>query len=281
MTDLLHDRVRLRQTGATARLTLAHPEAGNSLDLRMAQALLEAATRLHDSQDLAVVRLDAEGRFFCVGGDLAEFSSVADAGAHVARVAEAAHGALTALRALPCPVVTVVQGAAAGGGLGLALAGDVVLAAAGVRLRVAYTAAGLSPDCGVSYRLGRDLPPAVAADLALTNRSLTAEQALQLGLVSRVVDDAELDHVAGEVVEALALGAREALVVTKALLRAAAAGSSWEQHLDAEASAIADLVVKPDGQEGLAAFLGKRRPAFSGGDPSTARPASTQGKRTE
>ena len=262
MTEhLLRDRVRLSLDAGVGRLTLARPDAGNALDLAMGAALREAGRRLQTYDGLRVVRVDAEGPVFCVGGDLREFAGVADPAAHVAELAAAVHDGLTALHELPVPVVGVVQGVAAGGGVSVALVADVVLMARSASLRVAYTAAGLSPDCGVTLALARALGPARAMDLALTNRALSAEQAEQWGLVSRAVDDDALDAEAGKVVRLLAAGPCDALAATSELVRAAA-GADWRTHLDAEAASIARLAGSADGREGVAAFLGKRRPEF-------------------
>ncbi|MCW2498435.1 MAG: hypothetical protein JWN87_111 [Frankiales bacterium] len=262
MGQLLRDRVRTRLVGGVGTLTLARPDAGNALDLAMVEAMRDGVAELLGDPALRVLRLDAEGSAFCVGGDLAEFAGVADPSAHVAAVAAAAHAALDRVRAASVPVVCVVQGAAAGGGLGVALAGDVVLVGRRARLRVAYTAAGLSPDCGVSAHLARAFGPARAMDLALTNRTLTAEQAEAWGLVSRVVEDDELAATGDALVEQLASGSAPALAATKALLRAAP-DRSWADQLDAEAASIAALAGAADGREGVAAFLGKRRPRFA------------------
>lgn len=264
MSEVLHDRVRLDATGPVGVVTLARPEAGNALDLAMGEALREAGQRLQAAAADGAVRsilVAAEGKIFCVGGDLREFSAVDDAGAHVARVADAAHGFLTALRESGVPVVVAVQGVAAGGGLGFALVGDVILAARSARFRVAYTAAGLSPDCGTSYRLGRALGPALAADLVLTNRPFDAADAERWGLVSRVVDDQALAATAAEVAGSLAAGSREALAQALRLVRAGQ-DRDWHTQLDDEAATISRLIVEPDGQEGVAAFLGKRSPVF-------------------
>ena len=261
-----HGPLHLEIADGIARLTLASPATGNALDLALGSALRDAGHRLQAYDGLRVVRIGAQGRAFCVGGDLRGFAGVDDPAAHVAELAAAVHEALTALRELPVPVVSVVQGVAAGGGLGLALVADVVLLARSATLRVAYTAAGLSPDCGVTLALARALGPARAMDLALTNRTVTAEEAAQWGLVSRAVDDDELDRVADGIVQRLADGPHEALVATWRLVRDAAhvAGDdAWRAHLDAEAVSISHLAGSPDGREGVAAFLEKRAPRFS------------------
>jgi 2-(1,2-epoxy-1,2-dihydrophenyl)acetyl-CoA isomerase len=260
---LLRDRVRLELAGAVARVVLARPQTGNAVDLETASALQEAGERLQAAPGLRVVRIEAEGKAFCVGGDLRDFAGADDPGAHIAATADAAHRGLTALRELPVPLVGVVHGVAAGAGIGIALVADVVLAARSARFVVAYTAAGLSPDCGVSWHLARALGPARAADLLLTNRALSAEDAERWGLVSRVVDDADLARTADDVVARLASASTGALVEARRLARAAVT-RDWSDHLADEAATIARLAGTPDGREGVRAFLDKRQPAFDG-----------------
>lgn len=146
--------------------------------------------------------------------------------------------------------------------MGLALCGDLILMASTARLRVAYTAVGLSPDCGTSWLLARRLGTARALDLALTNRLLTGAEVEQWGLVSRVVDPdalgAEVEAIASVLVE----GSRRSLAETKRLLHEASS-APLEQHLAAEAGTIATLMAEPDGREGVDAFLAKRTPEFT------------------
>lgn len=261
MSELLHERVRVDDAGPVGVLTLARPGAGNALDLAMGEALREAADRLARAEAVRVVLLAAEGPVFCVGGDLRELGAADDPSELLARTADSVHAALTTLRELGRPTVTAVQGVAAGGGVGVALAGDLVLVGEGTRFLTAYTAAGLSPDCGVSWRLGRALGPALAADLMLTRRPFGARDAERWGLVSRVVPDAELLGRAAEVAGQLAAGSAPAQAEALRLLRAAPA-TDWRPHLADEAATISRLAGEDDGREGVAAFLGKRSPAF-------------------
>lgn len=262
MCEVLHDRVRWATAGPIARLTLVRGDAGNALDLDMAEGLREAAHRVAAGrEDLAAVLFEAEGRNFCVGGDLRAFATATDQGKYVQRLAESVHEALAVLVASPVPVITVVHGVAAGAGLGLALAGDLVFAGRGARFRTAYTAAGLSPDCGVSWVLPRLLGSARALDLALTNRLLTAEDAERSGLVSRVVDDSVLATEATKTAHLLCEGSSAAMAQAKRLMRTAV-DAGLELHLADEARTITRLASTPDGREGVAAFLGKRPPRF-------------------
>lgn len=260
MVEVISERVRLDISDGLAGLVLARPDAGNALDLDMVKALRAAAERIAAAEDVRCVLVAAEGRSFCVGGDLRQIAG-ADPGAVVAQLASAAHEAILTLAELPCPVVTAVQGAVAGGGLGFALVGDIVVAARSTRFRVAYTALGFSPDCGVSWFLPRAIDNARAMDLALTNRSMTAEEAEHAGLTSRVVEDAELAASAGQIARSLADGPVDGLAQTKRLLRSSG-GDTLREHLSNEADSIARLAATPDGREGLQAFLQRRAPRF-------------------
>jgi 2-(1,2-epoxy-1,2-dihydrophenyl)acetyl-CoA isomerase len=247
----------VRHSDGVVELLLDDPGRGNALDLPTAEALRDAADHVTADPGGAVL-LRATGGNFCVGGDLRAFAGRgADTGPYVHAVATAAHAAVRALHELPVPVVTAVRGAAAGGGIGLALAGDIVVAARSARFRLAYTAIGLTPDCGASWVLQRLVGPRRAADLMLTNRVLTGDDAEQWGLVSRVVEDSELDDTAYETAAALATGSGAALRAAKELLRAGA-DATLEQQLAAEARSIAALAGGAQAQAAMESFLAAR-----------------------
>jgi 2-(1,2-epoxy-1,2-dihydrophenyl)acetyl-CoA isomerase len=252
--------VRLVREGALAHLILDRQGHGNALDLAMAEALYAAAVEVAVASAGAVL-VTGSGASFCVGGDLGEFGEAGDPAAHVRAVARRVHAALRILTELPMPVVTAVQGAVAGGGVGLALAGDIVVAARGARFRLAYTAGGLSPDCGGSWVLPRLVGLPRAMYLALANPVLDSATAERWGLVSLVVEDGDLQARARELAQALARGPRLALAATKRLLCAASA-ADYGAHLDDEAETIGYLAGTADGREGVRAVLDKRAPAF-------------------
>jgi 2-(1,2-epoxy-1,2-dihydrophenyl)acetyl-CoA isomerase len=223
---------------------------GNPIDLATAEGLLDAARRC--GPDVRAVLLTAAGPSFCVGGDLREFAAAADLQSHLTRVTDALHDALRIFAGLDAPVVAAVQGAVAGAGLGLVGAADLVVAAEDTTFVAAYTAIGYTPDAGVTWSLPRLAGPRLALDLLLTNRRLTAAEALAAGLVTSVVQDAEP--------AAAALAARLTGVasgVTKRLVRQGLS-ASFDRQLDDEARAIAEAAVSPSGRDGVAAFLGKR-----------------------
>ncbi|MFC8009014.1 enoyl-CoA hydratase/isomerase family protein [Streptomyces cinereoruber] len=177
--ELLRDRVRWVRDGAVARIELASPGTRNALDGDMALALHEAASRLVAGAaegSLRVAILTAQGPVFSVGGDLLWFAAAPDPSRRIAETATLLHETLHILAQVPLPVVSVLHGTVAGGGIGIALGADIVLAGDDAKLRVAYTAAGLSPDCGVSWFLARRIGQTQALDLALTNRMADAEE---------------------------------------------------------------------------------------------------------
>lgn len=264
MDELQHDRVRLTIDAGLAEVTLARPDAGNGFDLGMASGIRDAAEAVANGAKDGSVRaavLAGQGKVFSVGGDLAYFGGDEGRGDRMREVAGALHDALRLLATAPATVVTALHGVVAGGGIGLALVGDVVLAGPRAKFRLAYTAGGLSPDCGTSWLLPRRIGHARAMDLALTNRVVGAEEAERWGLVSRLTESDDVLGEARALAAELAAGPQEALAMTKQLL-----WTGLEQpfgtQLDHEAETIARLVETPDGREGIDAFLAKRAPKF-------------------
>ncbi|MEU7306156.1 enoyl-CoA hydratase-related protein [Streptomyces sp. NPDC007206] len=252
-----------------AHVTLRRGEAGNAIDLEMARGLLDAA-RACTRKPVRAVLLTAEGKSFCVGGDLHEFHRLSGAALekHLIAVIDALHDALRIFAALDAPMVAAVHGVVAGAGIGLAAAADVTLAADNASFTAAYTGIGYSPDAGVSWLLPRLLGPKRALDLLLTNRRIPAAEVAALGLVSRVVSADELAAEAARTAEALRRGPTAAFGITRRLV-AAGLIADLGPHLDREARALAAAAASDEGREGVAAFLGKRAPDFTRIPPRT------------
>ncbi|MFF4056944.1 enoyl-CoA hydratase/isomerase family protein [Streptomyces sp. NPDC001668] len=254
--------VTFETTDGIALVGLSRPTVGNAISLPMARELRNVVTEIRSLPDVGAVVLFGHGEQFSVGGDLEEFAAAAAPGAFLAELAGTAHEAVLGFRALPMPVISAVHGACAGGGIGFALAADLVLAEDTARFVVAYTAAGLSPDCGVSWTLARLLGPARANDLILTNRKVTGTEAETLGLASRAVRPGTAFEEARRLARSLAAGPREAFARSLQLVRDAPA-TPLTEHLRREAASISALVETPDAAEGITAFLHKRRPDFT------------------
>jgi 2-(1,2-epoxy-1,2-dihydrophenyl)acetyl-CoA isomerase len=220
-----------------ARITLNRPDTGNALDLELATALRQAAEGLRGS-DVGAVVLTGAGRSFCVGGDLHYMREADEVGDAVLRLATQFHAGLEALAALDAPVISAVRGATAGGGMSLAIAADIVLAAESARFTVAYTAIGFPPDGGSSWTLPRLVGLRRATELMLLNPRLDAVAAQELGLVTRVVPDDALDAEASALARRLADGPTRAHGAVKRLLRESATRGFAEQMAE-EARTIA------------------------------------------
>ena len=253
--------LRLEVSASVATITLNRPEAGNAVDVAMAEALLEAA--LHCAADKAVrcVILTGAGPMFCAGGDIKAFAEADDAGTIIERITAPLHMAIARLTRMDKPLVTAINGAAAGAGFGLALLGDVALAARSAKFAVAYGALGVTPDAGTSWLLPRLVGLRHAQRLALCGERIDAAEAERIGLISRVVDDEALGAEAMVTAQKLAHQSASALRQTRALLHASYS-SGFESQLEREAEAISTAARGIDGREGIAAFLAKRKPNF-------------------
>lgn len=257
------ETVDFKIDGPVARITLNRPQAGNTINDVMGRELLEAAVRCYD-ENVRAVLMTAAGDMFCFGGDLKSFRAEGGAiGPLLNKLTIDFHGAISRLLRLPKPIVTAVNGTAAGGGLSLAILGDVVLAAETATFTLAYTAAGLSPDGGSSYLLPRLIGLRRTQELMFTNRTLSAAEAADWGLVTRTVPGAALMGEAEALAAKLASGATAAYGTVKALL-ADTYTHGMETQMMFESDGISRNAAGADGQEGLAAFVEKRKPAFSG-----------------
>lgn len=254
--------VRWDIDGRVLRIVLDRAEAGNAVDPAMSAGLTAAVDRIDER--IGCVLLLAEGRNFCVGGDIRGFAAADRPGEHIGALATAFHEVQRAMAGADVPVVAGVQGWAAGAGMSLALCADVLVLGRSARMRAAYTGIGVSPDGGMSWTLPRAVGTARALDLILTNRPLDAEEALAAGLASRVVDDEQVRQVAEELAAGLADGPTGALGAAKWLVRTAMGirDDGFAEHLDREARTIARCAGSPEGREGIAAFVGKREPRY-------------------
>jgi len=258
-------RVSLAVADGVARLRLVRGEARNAIDPAMVTALGAAVqVSAHDPAVRAVL-ISAEGPAFTVGGDLRYLATRADdLDAALEEMIPHFHRALARLAALGVPVVCAVQGAIAGGGLGLAWVADLVLAADDAVFNTGFAQIGLSGDGGSSWFLPRLVGLRRAQELVIGGRVLTAAEALDWGLVTRVVPRAELDTEAEALAARLATGPTVALAHMRRLLRASW-GATLEEQLESERAAMQACGGTADAREGVAAFVERRSPRFRGG----------------
>ena len=256
--------ILLAREGAVARITLNRPDAGNAVDPALAAQLAVAADDVAADGAVRCVVLTGAGRLFCAGGDIGGMAAAGDdAPRFLHDLAATLHGAIVTLSTMAKPLLVLVNGPAAGAGLSLALLGDVVVAARSAHFTAAYTGIGLTPDGGMSWLLPRLVGLRRAQAMILTNQRVCAEDAERLGLVSQVVDDADLvgegDRIAARLVAAptAAIGAARGLLM-------AGATATLRDHLDREATTIAAAGATAEGREGVSAYLARRKPDFSG-----------------
>ncbi len=248
--------IRYSVAGGVATIALARPEASNSFDLPTARSFGAAVDRAGADPATNVVLLTGDGARFCAGGDVASMAASQDPAAYLLELAQELDGALQRLGQLEKPVVAAVQGAAAGAGLAVVLTADVVVSAASTKFLTAYAGVGLTPDCGLSWLLPRAVGQQRALELALTGRVLTAAEAREWGLVTTVVEDAELEASAAELAAKLASAPPFALGQARRLIRSAWTATRTEAGAD-EARTISQAVVTPDARRLVAKFAAR------------------------
>lgn len=259
MTELVTGTIE----GGVAIITLSRPEAHNAMSWSLVDAFAATAQRLAADPATRAFLIRAEGKNFCVGGDIRSFAEEADPADFIGRLARRLHEGLMALADHPAPVVIAAQGASAGAGLSLVAGGDIVLAGRSASFSMAYSGIGLTADGGATWLLPRVIGLRRAQELAYLGRRLTAEEAADYGLVTRLVDDEALAEEAQAVAAKIAAGPTAAFGGVKRLL-AASGNATYAEHLDAEAEAIAVAMATSDAAEGRSAFLSRRAPAFTG-----------------
>jgi 2-(1,2-epoxy-1,2-dihydrophenyl)acetyl-CoA isomerase len=245
-----------------ATLTLDRPDALNSLTVPLKEELIRAFRDLAKDPSVRVVVLTGAGRAFCAGQDLRERLEP-DAAPLATEIRERYNPLILAMRNLEKPIVGAINGIAAGAGASIAFACDIRIAAEGASFLLAFGRVGLIPDSGATWFLQRLVGPAKAMELALTGAPLSAAEAERFGLVAKVAAPERLLDEAGALAASLAAGAPLAVSLTKRAY-ARAADASLEESLEYEAWLQGIAGASKDHAEGIAAFVEKRPPRFTG-----------------
>src|SRR5579862_9401172 len=262
----MNDMVLQKLDGGLLTITMNRPDRRNALNPDMTRGLVEAARRATDDHQVRAVLLKGAGGTFCVGGDV---KSMADGSrpplSFEAKMANLRRGMEVSriLHEMPKPVVAQLDGAAAGAGLSIALACDLRVASASCKITTAFAKVGLSGDYGGTYFLTHLLGSAKARELYLMSPVLTAQEALALGMVTKVVPDAEVDAAAHELAMSLAQGPSIALGYIKRNINNAET-MSLEACFDGEAIHHSRAGETSDHKEAAKAFVEKRKPVFGG-----------------
>jgi 2-(1,2-epoxy-1,2-dihydrophenyl)acetyl-CoA isomerase len=260
-----YETILYDNAGGVARVTLNRPDRLNSFTTRMHEELRDAFACVAGDASARGLLLTGAGRGFCAGQDLSD-RAVAPGGPPVdlgASIESNYRPLVLTLRNLPLPVVCAVNGVAAGAGANIALACDLVIAAKSASFVQAFCRIGLVPDSGGTFFLPRLVGTARAMGLALLGDKLSAQQAADWGLIWKCVEDGDLAGTTDALLAQLALAPTKGLAATKRALNASA-NATLEEQLDRERDLQRELGFSADYREGVAAFLDKRAPCFTG-----------------
>ncbi len=239
-----------------------NPTRRNALSPEYYDGLLACLRDAAETREIAAVILAGEGNYFCSGGDLNMLKArremdLDERYANINRL----QGLIRAIRDCPKPVISAVEGGAAGAGLSIALACDLVVSARSASYTLAYVKVGLVPDGGATYTLLKALPKATVAKMALLGYALGAERLFELGMISELADDGKALDIAQSLASRLAAGPEQAISSIKSLMNQGQAATLDEQ-LDAECKAMAEALGGDEAQIGISALLNKTKPAF-------------------
>lgn len=247
---------------AIVTITLSRENNANGINAQLANELASAAHECEQDNSIKAVILTGSGRFFCAGGDVKAMAAYGDQiEEKMHSLATALHKATVSFANMRPPLIVAVNGAAAGAGFSMAIMGDLVVASQSATFMMAYTSIGLTPDGGASFYLPRIVGLRKAQELMLCNRALNAEEALEWGLINRVVAPEALMETAKQLAQNFCNGASQANHKVQQLLMASW-GNSLEAHLDLEARYISESSAGKDGREGIGAFVEKRPAKF-------------------
>jgi 2-(1,2-epoxy-1,2-dihydrophenyl)acetyl-CoA isomerase len=243
-------------------IVINRPEAYNALNLDVMIMLSDVLASAATDESIKGIMLTGKGKAFCSGGDLKWISQqAADAGSTLHRLAPQFHIAITEIRRMGKPVVAALNGIAAGGGFSLALACDFRVMAESTILRQAYTSSGLSIDGGGTFALPRLVGLARALEIAAFDQPISSAKALAWGLVTKVVPDDKVIEESLSMLQGLAKSALHSFAWSKRLLTESL-NNTLETQLELERQGISDCARHPNGQEGVKAFVEKRKPIF-------------------
>ena len=247
-----------------AVITLNRPDNANALNLTMGTELHNVAIEAENDPQVRAVVITETGKLFCAGGDLGEFHGMGgEMPAHLCKTATGLHNAISRFNGMDAPVITAINGTAAGAGFSVACAGDLAIASEKAKFTMAYTAAGLSPDGSSTFFLSKHIGLRRAKELVLTNRVLTAQEAMDWGLLNKVVPADDLMDEAMGLARNFAQGPTKSFGASKRLVLSGFT-QTLETQMDAETRAISAAASRADGKEGVEAFLNKRKPEFKG-----------------
>lgn len=275
------DHIRMTRDGAVGIITIDRPERFNAMDVAMAQDFRKAGLQFARAEDVRCVVLRGAGGVFCSGADLKYIRDRGDKGdfgylqpegvgpeqgygESFKQILEYLHSTISEIKRAPKPFIAAVEGMAAAGGFGIAMACDLVYAAESASFEWAYHKTGLTGAESSTFFLPRLVGVRRAMELVLLNPRLSAAEAREVGLITGVFPDHRFEDEVLAVARRLAAGPTKAYAVAKSLINQAAGVDQLDYHLDEELRNLARIADGADFAEGLAAFFGKRAPRFGG-----------------
>lgn len=253
------ERIRLTVDNGIGRITFVNPKGYNAMDHAFCRELGQAALACEIDPKVKVILIAAEGDVFSPGGDIRDFVANKDrVHAHILDMATQIHIGVAALRRAPAPVIAAINGTCAGGAFSLIAGADVVISKKSAKFNPAFTKSGLTPDAGGTYFFPRVAGTRKAFWIMATNPTLSADEAAEIGLVSKVVEDDQFEAEVERVARMFADSVPGALAGLKALFRASLT-NTLDDHLNLEARSVAACAAAPATLEKLIAFVEKRK----------------------
>ena len=248
-----------------ARLTLNRPEVSNGFNIPMCQEILTALNLAAEDETVAIVLIDANGKVFSVGGDLAEMQRAVDADdiQSLVKIAELVNEISFSIKRLPKPVIMCVDGPVAGAAANMAVAVDFCIASEKARFIQAFVGVGLAPDAGGLYLLARAIGVTRATHLVMTGEALTAEKALDYGLLYRLCPQDKLEKTCDQLIKKLKRGSANSYRAIKEMVWKSLF-TAWDEYAELELQLQKSLAFTEDFKEGVRAYSEKRRPKFLG-----------------
>lgn len=260
------ETIKYELTENVATISFNRPEALNALSLQLTKDLFSAVKKAIEDNARAVI-LTGAGRAFCSGGDLREMQMMWQKEGRIEAFMEeplkALHDVILLIRETPIPFLAAVQGVCAGAGTNFALACDIIFAAENASFNQAFVRIGLSPDCGGSFFLPRAVGEKLAAEIFMSGETISAERALQIGMINRVVSGENLMSESLTTARKLALAPTASIGRIKQMLNATFS-NNLAQQLDLEHKLQIESGKGNDFKEGVQAFFEKRAPNFTG-----------------
>ena len=257
-----YETLEMRICENIAYVTLNRPERLNSFDLQLGEELYDILSNLKNDPQVRAVVIKGTGKGFCGGGDVKEMYAAEDKPRFLRDLARAIHKCVIEIRCMEKPVIAAVNGAAFGAGLSLALACDLLIAVKGVKLNSAFIGIALAPGCGTQF-ITKLVGYHKACELILTSKTFTSEEALDMGIVNRVVDEDDLDVVVEEYASKFRTLPPIAVGMAKTLINESMK-NDMVSHLERESRMASRSAATEDFIEGITAFVEKRKAKFKG-----------------